>query len=235
MRHDEPLLSALRERVPPDASRRRRRRSRSLSRGSGSRFRHSCADIYGVANGGLGPGLGLLRIGEGEGTLIAVYRSFADSSLGPRQSSASRGSTSIRGPTACCRSATGDARFGRASTVAPMTARSSRPRTATRREHGSHVGVVALGVARRRRAVRGNVRAGTDASRHQPVHEAADRDQGKGQAEGDEVAVNIGPRSPRRRQFRRAAAPLRCACQKARQPHPSLGIVGPCGGVRSSG
>jgi len=131
MRDVEPLFSALRERLPPDVS-------TSLALPTeialaelqlGFPLPPLLRQIYGIANGGLGPGFGLLRIGEGQDTLAAVYRSFADSSFAPRPGEP--GSTSIRGPTACCRSATGDARSGRASTVAPMTARSSRPRTAT--------------------------------------------------------------------------------------------------------
>jgi hypothetical protein len=40
--------------------------------------------LYGIANGGLGPGVqGLLPIGEGEGTLVSVYPSNVDSTYVP--------------------------------------------------------------------------------------------------------------------------------------------------------
>jgi hypothetical protein len=38
-------------------------------------------DVYGVANGGIGPGHGLYPIGEGEGTLVAMYRHFVAEGL----------------------------------------------------------------------------------------------------------------------------------------------------------
>lgn len=86
MRDDEPLLSALRERPPPGVS------ASSVSPTEialaesqlGFPLPPLLRRIYGVANGGLGPGFGLLRIGEGEHTLAAVYRSFAGSSFAPR-------------------------------------------------------------------------------------------------------------------------------------------------------
>jgi hypothetical protein len=39
--------------------------------------------VYGIANGGIGPGNGLLPVGEDEDTLAAVYRSFADATYAP--------------------------------------------------------------------------------------------------------------------------------------------------------
>jgi hypothetical protein len=40
--------------------------------------------IYAVANSAIGPGHGLLRIGEGKDALVSVYRSFVESSYAPK-------------------------------------------------------------------------------------------------------------------------------------------------------
>lgn len=156
MRDDEPLLSAMRERLPP-----------GVSASSVSPMEIALAEsqlgfplpplvrrIYGVANGGLGPGFGLLRIGEGEDTLAAVYRSFADSSFAPRPGEP--GFDQYPWPDRLLPICDWDARAGRASTVAPMTARSSRPRTAkrsrirvTRWRRGSRPGSPASSCSRR--------------------------------------------------------------------------------------
>jgi hypothetical protein len=38
-------------------------------------------DVYGVANGGIGPGYGVYPLGEGDGTLVAVYQQFVTDGL----------------------------------------------------------------------------------------------------------------------------------------------------------
>jgi hypothetical protein len=40
--------------------------------------------VYVIANGGIGPGYGLLPVGEGDDTLAALYRSFVDSAHAPK-------------------------------------------------------------------------------------------------------------------------------------------------------
>jgi len=40
--------------------------------------------VYAAVNGGIGPGYGLLPVGDGDGTLTARYRSFIDSTCAPQ-------------------------------------------------------------------------------------------------------------------------------------------------------
>jgi hypothetical protein len=88
VRDEEPLISALRERLARGAATLPASPMEIALTESklGFRLPPLLRQIYGVANGGLGPGFGLLRIGEGADTLAAVYRSFADSSIAPKPS-----------------------------------------------------------------------------------------------------------------------------------------------------